>query len=289
MLTDGSVSHKVSIWGELAVAVNESYHQPLEEPIIAIIASTKLTMFNNAVQIGTLPSSKIYLNLNFDAVTELRSRLKEEGYKSSKKSSQIANTLPTGPSIEKISLKDLIENSSSMYAKKSLLCTFTILKIDDEENWWYYNCIKCTDEEVERDVKKFKCQNYKRSYPHAEKRFRIFVLVEDQTHACNIILKDRVVKRIVGNTATNLIKENEKAIESNSMPTVLKDIVGNEVTVKLVLTEANVKADSNIYEALDLCDSSVATSSIAEYSPVPKCLPSNHCDTIEAVDLFNTQ
>lgn len=62
------------------------------------------------------------------------------------------------------------------------------------------------------------------------------------------------------------------------MPIVSKNMVGMDVIVKLELTEANVTDDSNIYEAIDLCDSSVANSTNAEYSAVPKSLSFNHSD-----------
>lgn len=56
------------------------------------------------------------------------------------------------------------------------------------------------------------------------------------------------------------------------MPEILNQIVEKEITVTIEITESNVKHDSNLYEAVDLCDSSsVTSSSIAENSPIPKC------------------
>ncbi|KAL1823972.1 hypothetical protein ACET3Z_010750 [Daucus carota] len=67
-LTDGRNSHMVTVWGDLAVATNNEYFRVKDKPVIAILASVKLKTFMKWVQFATIPSSKIYLNLDFDAV-----------------------------------------------------------------------------------------------------------------------------------------------------------------------------------------------------------------------------
>lgn len=40
------------------------------------------------------------------------------------------------------------------------------------------------------------------------------VLADDKTHACNVVLMDRIVKRIAATTATNVLNEMKKAYMS---------------------------------------------------------------------------
>ncbi|KAL1817696.1 hypothetical protein ACET3Z_020270 [Daucus carota] len=81
-LSDGRVVLGVCLWGELAVTVSNEYQNEKKKPVVAIIASSKLTTFRQELQIGALPSTRIYLNLNIEAVEVFRKRLEEEGYKS---------------------------------------------------------------------------------------------------------------------------------------------------------------------------------------------------------------
>lgn len=52
-------------------------------------------------------------------------------------------------------------------------------------------------------------------------------------------------------------------IDEVQMPGILNEIVGREITVNIEITEENVNADSNIYEAADIRDSSTPSSSFA--------------------------
>ncbi|KAK1389865.1 hypothetical protein POM88_018043 [Heracleum sosnowskyi] len=116
-ITDGRYSHKVTIWGQLALKTDELFLNAEELPIIVIVTSTKLKIFKNSVQISTLPSSKIYLNLDNDVVHSMRLRLEEEGYIShGNTTSEPLPTLPP-PIIQTVTLKELGEKSDSDDAK----------------------------------------------------------------------------------------------------------------------------------------------------------------------------
>ena len=69
------------------------------------------------------------------------------------------------------------------------------------------------------------------------------------------------------------------------MVDVFKQIFGKEVTAVIELSDANISGDSNLYEAVDFCDSNVFENAIVEVTPTPaqastsfnvngvKCLP----------------
>ena len=50
---------------------------------------------------------------------------------------------------------------------------------------------------------------------------------------------------------------------------VFKQIFGKEVTVVIELSDANISGDSNLYEAVDFCDSNVFENAIVEVTPTP--------------------
>ncbi|KAK1397624.1 hypothetical protein POM88_007487 [Heracleum sosnowskyi] len=121
-ITDGRHSHKVSVWGQLAITTDSNYKEiTKEQPIIVIVTSTKLRKFRNSVQISTMPSSKIYLNLENDVVSAIRQRLDEEGYVASEKalgSPSLAineSSSALAPVIETLTLKQLSERTSTEF------------------------------------------------------------------------------------------------------------------------------------------------------------------------------
>ncbi|KAK1386125.1 hypothetical protein POM88_023860 [Heracleum sosnowskyi] len=113
-ITDGRYSHKVSVWGQLAVTITHVHEKIVERPIMAIVTSSKLKIFKSSVQISTLPSSKIYLNLDNDYVNAYKSRLEEEGYKVSENVVGSPTHVPlTPPVIQTITLSELSEKTNT--------------------------------------------------------------------------------------------------------------------------------------------------------------------------------
>ncbi|XP_074323706.1 uncharacterized protein LOC141660616 [Apium graveolens] len=194
----------------------------------------------DTVQIGTLPSSKLYLNLDDESVTDIRMRLKEEGYLSKR--------------------EKYLKTTKSEF--KRIYTTFLVVKVDEDVVWWFYSCNKC-QQEVERLDRRFRCNNCPRIIPVAPKRFRIMVLAEDDTFSCNIMLMDRAARRIVGTSAAKAYNDFEKAPEE-VLPQVLKDLVGKEVTVIIQLNKANITEDSTIFDANDIFDTTTQSPSPSE-------------------------
>ncbi|XP_074369765.1 replication protein A 70 kDa DNA-binding subunit C-like [Apium graveolens] len=218
-ICDSSNQHKVSVWGDLAVFANNIYTKGFQSPI------------------GTLPSSKLYLDLDDESVTDMRMRLKEEGYLSKR--------------------EKYLKAAKSEF--KRIYTTFSVVKVDEDVACWFYSCNKC-QQEVERLDRRFRCNNFTRIIPVAPKRFRIMVLAEDDTFSCNIMLMDRAARRIVGTSAAKTYNDFEKAPEE-VLHQVLKDLVGKEVTVIIQLNKANVTEDSTIFDANDIFDTTTQSPS----------------------------
>ncbi|KAK1349769.1 hypothetical protein POM88_054794 [Heracleum sosnowskyi] len=148
-LTEGRHSHKVTVWG--ALCLHAAYKTIKEATVIFIVSSCKLKFqYNNicfsSCQISTLPSSKIYLNLDNEVVTEaeftainiefpdkqyFHLRLSEEGYVPQEKSfySPARSDVVPAPVIETLSLKELSEKTSSEFLKYQRIYPFQINEI----------------------------------------------------------------------------------------------------------------------------------------------------------------
>ncbi|XP_063935177.1 uncharacterized protein LOC135147006 isoform X2 [Daucus carota subsp. sativus] len=133
-------------------------------------------------------------------------RLREEGYKPGKVYADSTSNASTRIVIEKTSFKQMIEDPGNFRYKRTVMIKFVITKVEEEDNWWFNSCVSC-QAEVEKIDKKFKCHECNRSFGYCEKRFRIFVLADDSTLLTNVILLDRVVKRLAGTTVANLLTQ----------------------------------------------------------------------------------
>ncbi|KAK1379095.1 hypothetical protein POM88_025839 [Heracleum sosnowskyi] len=237
-ITDGRHSHKVTVWEALATKTDAAYRaieeQPnTKEPIIVIISSTKLRTFRNSVQINTLPSSKIYLNLDNEVVTAMRQRLNEEGYvqleRTISPTTQIKNV--SAPAIETLTLKELSERTSSDYLKRSFLCKVNVKNVEQNDSWWYNGCHKSKcNEEVSKLEGKYRCFKCTRNYPLPQKNYPI--LCSDET--------------------------------DKAYPAVVKELSGRDIIVQIELNDDNILLSSTVYHATDAYQSVICTSSKSE-------------------------
>ncbi|KAL1815520.1 hypothetical protein ACET3Z_018094 [Daucus carota] len=285
----GVVEHfkKVTLWGDLASSVSESWKPDLEKPVIGILTSAKLSTFREEQQIGALPSTKIYFNLAIDSVSEFRERLIEEGYKAPAEDDEGTSEPHVTTVIQMASFRDLIENSVTYRDKRIVMVKFIINKVEDDDNWWFNSCVSC-QAEVEKIDKKFKCPDCKRSFGYSEKRFRIVVLTDDSTLVTNVILLDRFVKRVAGTTVANILNDIKKDNSVTVSDTLFKTILGKEFTVLIKLTDSNVAGDSNLYNVVDLCDSTTSEVAIVEASPSTTAGSFTVNGEVAGIELFQT-
>ncbi|KAK1404475.1 hypothetical protein POM88_004080 [Heracleum sosnowskyi] len=267
-ICDGRNSPKVTVWGKLAEITDKNYKPELESPIIAILTSAKLQKFMNSVQINTMPSSKIYFNLDTDVVKSFRKRLAQQGYKTPEDIGSVSTISNSVQVVETLTLKELTEKTSTDYIKKNVMCFVTIKRVEAGDSWWYYGYNFC-HEEVHLLEGRYKCVNPKclKSSPYAEKRFRIMVLAHDKTEAVNVVLSDRAVKRLVGKTATMLLEEIEDLAEnppSTLFPQQILDIANKDVTFNILISDDNVLINSTMYNATDAYVSKKSKSSTSE-------------------------
>ncbi|XP_074327620.1 replication factor A protein 1-like [Apium graveolens] len=264
-ITDERDSHKVTVWGNLAVTtdarvkeVKAGFKDGEEEPIIVIASGS--------VQISTLPASKIYINLDHDFFFAVSQRLREEGYVPSDKTTSSPTTTyvkEVVSVIETVTLKELSEKTSTDFLKMSFMCKVKVKSVEESDNWWHGSCNKndC-HEEVIKFEGKYRCARCKKNYPVPQKRFKIVFLAEDDTEAFNFVLYDRAVKRLLGKTVTNLMAEGYN--DPASYPPPLKQIAGREITVKVEFTDDNILVNSTVYYVVDAYECSVSTSPVLE-------------------------
>ncbi|XP_074324029.1 uncharacterized protein LOC141660952 [Apium graveolens] len=210
----------------MAKFFNDQYEKyDHEENVIVILTSAKLGTYNDTLQISSLASSKVYFNLDDDCVIEMRNMLELEGCKPPRDDADNSYALILASPYELINLKILIGNFAGSVEKK-LYYGFTITKLEEGHPWFSYSCSKCHLEVVEVG-NRFKCGKCNRTFSVAEKRFSVKAVVLDQSFSCSILLMDRVVKRLIGCSASHLyLKQTKEEVAAKVFPASLHDMDG---------------------------------------------------------------
>ncbi|KAK1352764.1 hypothetical protein POM88_053195 [Heracleum sosnowskyi] len=260
-ITDGRHSSSVTVWGDLAVKTDEEYKKLEERTKIVIVTSTKAKIYKSTVQVNTLPSSKIYLNLDIDAVIAMRQRLADEGYTAGDIcfSTPIAKS-PT-PVIETMTLNELSDITDADYIKKNVICEVKVISVEENNSWWHDSCGTC-ETEIEKKEGSIYCNTCKNPIPVAEKRYRIVILDEDSAEAYNFILKDRAGRRLVGTSATKLQATMIKT-KAAGFPHQIKAPVGKDLKLKLEISKDNVVSKSRLYYAVDVLNTNTSSSAMS--------------------------
>ncbi|KAK1362014.1 hypothetical protein POM88_046488 [Heracleum sosnowskyi] len=249
-ICDARNSHYVTAWSRMAETTDTLYQDDLQKPVIVILASVKLQTFNKSVQISILPSTKVYFNLEDNVVNEFRKRLNREGYVSNDTVVPTNSVSDSVHVIETVTLKELVEKTSTKYSKMNFMCSVKIKKVQTGDTWWYDCCPKC-HEELNEFEGMFKCPNCKLTIPVTEKRYRIMIIAEDSTGVANVNLSDRAVKRLVGKSATNMVDELGEGVTKSSIPQLIMDVAEKDVTLNIDISDDNVLINSTLYNATD--------------------------------------
>ncbi|XP_063936951.1 uncharacterized protein LOC135147130 [Daucus carota subsp. sativus] len=77
-ISDGRISIPVHFFGPPNENTESLYGHDLQNQIIVILACVRISRFGERIHITNLPGSKIYINLQYRDVTELRQRLAED-------------------------------------------------------------------------------------------------------------------------------------------------------------------------------------------------------------------
>ncbi|KAK1361771.1 hypothetical protein POM88_046245 [Heracleum sosnowskyi] len=205
---------------------------------------------SESVQISILPSTKVYFNLEDNVVNEFRKRLNREGYVSNDTVVPTNSVSDSVHVIETVTLKELVEKTSTKYSKMNFMCNVKIKKVQTGDTWWYDCCPKC-HEELNEFEGMFKCPNCKLTIPVTEKRYRIMIIAEDSTGVANVNLSDRAVKRLVGKSATNMVDELGEGVTKSSIPQLIMDVAEKDVTLNIAISDDNVLINSTLYNATD--------------------------------------
>ncbi|WOH00620.1 hypothetical protein DCAR_0519989 [Daucus carota subsp. sativus] len=241
IITDGSHYLNVTLWGDLA----ECFHQEVssstfEEPLIIIIATGKVGIFQDEYDLCNFNPTAYYINYNHHSVAHLRKMSADPKFK--KEHIRIIQTKKEPKLISIQEIKQLGED----YIEEEVICQVRIITVHVSNSWFYAECTTCY-KQIDEVGGKFQCKNCNRIVPYPDKKFGICITATDTTGDIDILLMDRPIRKLFGKTVFQMEDE-----EKGQFPTALKTMEKDDYTIKLEIREFNIKDKEELYVANDL-------------------------------------
>ncbi|KAK1379222.1 hypothetical protein POM88_025966 [Heracleum sosnowskyi] len=242
IITYGRSSVNVTFWDTFAENFDKEMNEVVEKPVILIIASSRVGLWNEEVDLSSVGATQFYLNYNHYSVLQLRKRLTQVGF-----TDQIyAKDKHSTVELLKVAA---IQNLGKEYIEREVFAHLNIHSMEETEKWYSTICTAC-EQELKIDEGNYYCRNCDRILPHPDKKFNISVIVGDDTGDIQVRLGDQQIRTVVGNRAVHILKEVGQA---TTFPTTLQKLEKQNFTVKLIIKEVNVVNNVPIYKATNIC------------------------------------
>ncbi|KAK1385225.1 hypothetical protein POM88_022960 [Heracleum sosnowskyi] len=211
--------------------------EDLEEPLILIIASAKISSWRDQIDVCNYSPTKFYLNYDHHRMQQLRKMLKEPDFTKHKFSTRRKKF--------KTCTVDEIKKMGVEGIEEEVICKANVKYVDETSNWNYGVCTSCNNVfEIEEGNNI--CKKCPRTVPHPNRKFNISVVASDATGEIQVLIKDREIRSLLGIDFES-IEEKDK-----NFPKLLKTIQGKDYTFKLRIKEDNINGIDKVYDAIDI-------------------------------------
>ncbi|KAL1811212.1 hypothetical protein ACET3Z_021277 [Daucus carota] len=238
-IADKNLYLTVTFWDRMAEILNDEMAKETETPVIIIITSCKVGLWNGAVQLSNTAASKFYLNSSDPSVRELRKILKKPG--------TVLRTMGKPKrKIPELHSIDSIHTLGKEYIETEVITHVKFVAVDESVPWYRNVCTTCWNE-VHINNDQFLCSLCNRIIPNADKKFQLAVMACDNSGELQILLKDRQVKTIIRKRVFDIDQP------TTTFTQILKDLLNQNYTVKILISDVNVLKDVKLYLATNIC------------------------------------
>ncbi|XP_056853157.1 uncharacterized protein LOC130502383 [Raphanus sativus] len=253
------------LWGTYAEQIEAFRDEHQDRSIVALIRFAKINFFRGEVQItNAFGASLLYLNPTLPEVLELSERLSDDqlqlalpdnGKKDGKRIKYDWNDAEVKPISEVL--------SANQVEICKIICS--VEAIDTDWTWFYFGCNrhqkranklpKIDYENLRRgDKPMFHCELCNANITNVLPKFKLHLVVKDNTDTCNVMLLGSVAKSIIGHKAEDLWDGSYAEIEDPEiLPAPIQDLVGKSFCFGLSITSDNVTNGSGNYIVLEVC------------------------------------
>ncbi|KAK1372107.1 hypothetical protein POM88_038199 [Heracleum sosnowskyi] len=197
-LYDGRKKINVTFWDFLAEQFHTAMTNELEEPVILIIASGKLSTWQDEIDICNYSPTKFYLNYEHHSISQLRKKLKDPAF--------WPDNCETQRKLVQLCTLDEVTKMGTDFIQEEVIYKAILKAVKNTTDWNVSVCTSCYTTTENKDDNYWR-PNCKRIVLSPLKRFNISVIISYDTGEVEIILKDREMRTLLGKNVEEL--ENE--------------------------------------------------------------------------------
>lgn len=223
-------------------------------PIILILQFCKTRMYlGDMGVVNAFNGTKLILNGDLPKVAAYMTGMKNASIQLTRSVSQISTNSSASLSDDllntnRMTIKSMIE--STEICQGSVLAT--ICEIETGVDWYFRSCTQCASlPTVDNGVLRCrKCKTCKGAVP----RFKLYVIVMDDTGSTTFVLFDRQVTQFIGSNVQDLINERDEGTVGNDYPADFNVLIDKQILFKVEVGEGDVVKKYRNYDVKKASD-----------------------------------
>ncbi|KAK1359407.1 hypothetical protein POM88_043881 [Heracleum sosnowskyi] len=223
-ISDGKRKIKVTFWDSFAIQFENAMMDDLEEPVIVIIASAKVSSWRDQTELCNYSPTKFYLNYDHHSVKQLRKKLEDPNFSK--------HDFSNKRKIVKVCTIAEIKKLPEMFIEEEVVCKANIK--------WAEETKTGITEFVVHVMKMCKVKKENTVVKNVQGKF--WNQFQDETGVIEIVIKDREIRSLLGNNFEQF------EIEDKDYPKIRELLSGKDYTMKLLIKEDKIKLQDIVYE-----------------------------------------
>ncbi|KAF2582386.1 hypothetical protein F2Q68_00006681 [Brassica cretica] len=247
--------HEVAccLWGKYA-AQFETVKEANDENIICLIRFAKISEYRGEKQItNAFDASLVFLNPTMEEALDFRQKMLNDPLPLAILDQSNENKIITkvAQDWDEVDVRCISEILQSFEADSwKIICL--IESIDTNWGWFYFGCKrhnlrltrigrKSSGKMIQSEKPQFHFEICRGACLNIEPKFKLHLVVKDDTETCILMLLDTVAKTIIGSKAVELWNVSFNEIEDPEViPQPIRDLVGKSFCFGLAITNDNV-------------------------------------------------
>ncbi|XP_048637099.1 replication protein A 70 kDa DNA-binding subunit C-like [Brassica napus] len=225
------------LWGSYAEQIENSVQELDPSNTVWLLRFAKIGEFLGEIQItNAFDASLLDLNPTMAEAVDFKRRIEENSIALpiTDKKHDKREIIPHADDWDDVGISMISEISEiSELDQTKIVCS--VKAIDTDWAWYYFGCTRCkhgvtrlSGKGSKSDKPLFRCPGKCRAnVSNVEPRFKLHLIVEDDTGTCKLLLLNSVAKSIVGSEAVDLWDGSYEEIEDPEiLPQPIRDLVG---------------------------------------------------------------
>ncbi|KAJ4833709.1 hypothetical protein Tsubulata_018862 [Turnera subulata] len=244
MTLSGGQKFEVTLWGQQADLISEDLVHNSKGPMVLALTSLLSKMFLREYTLSSTHATKVYLNPDIPEIKKLLESCDEKDAISllQKHSSQHAS-VKEQKSENRKTVTEILEMEKSEYDEdgfKEIRVTLDgkIKELHNRHGWCYFACPNCWKKIDQQDSAKF-CLSCSSKWNIPAVRYKVEIMVEDQTGELTLTLFDREVEQLIKMSAMELLDRTNG--ESQEIPSQIEEMLQRNVIFQIKITPYNIK------------------------------------------------